>query len=59
MSDRPQKPFYAIEIGTGIAIRDAKGRCIGTLSIRDWVEDRRECAKALISQLAEQTESED
>ena len=32
-------PFYALETGTGFALRDAKNRCMGTMSFRDWMND--------------------
>ena len=38
-NQQAEEPFYAIATGTGIAIRDAKHRCIGTLTFRPWMSE--------------------
>lgn len=35
-----REPFYAVPTNTGFAIRDARSRCVGTLSFRDWLSKR-------------------
>ena len=45
--------IYAVATGCGIALRDDKHRCLGTLAFRSWLDDesKREATAAVIRAL--------